>query len=108
MVQRFEIMAGALFIGVGLAGMPLEPRGIALSLTIAVVLAFTGQRFIGAIAMPATIGMGWLQHGQLRVALLAAGVLVGIFARFAESRPRMATALAAAGAVAGTAVLLFG
>lgn len=108
MTQRAEIAAAALFVGVGLAGMPLEPVKILLSIILCAAIAALGARFIAALAMLATVAVGYLQHGELRIALLVAAVLVGIAARFAQSRPRAATVVAAACAVIGTGFLLFG
>lgn len=108
MTQRAEIAIAALFVGVGLAGMPLEPAKIVLSIVLCAAIAAFGVRFIAALAMLATVAVGYLQHGELRIALLVAAALVGIAARFAQSRPRAATAAAAAGALIGTGFLLFG
>lgn len=108
MTQRAEIAIAALFVGVGLAGMPLEPWRIVLSLVLCAAIASIGGRFIAALAFIATIAIGFLQHHELRVSLLLAGALVGLCARFSESRPRATTTLAFLGALTGTAFLLFG
>ncbi|HEV7180856.1 MAG TPA: hypothetical protein VGN11_13370 [Candidatus Baltobacteraceae bacterium] len=108
MTQRIEIGIGALFLGVGLAGMPLEPWRILLSILVCAVVSVAGGKFIAPLALALTALVGWLQHGELRVTVIAGAALLGIGARYAQSRPKAATALAAAGAIIGTGFLFLG
>ncbi len=108
MTERVEIAVGALFLGVGLAGMPLEPLPILASILLCAVVAVIGGRFIAAGALIATVAVGFLQHHEFRISLLIAAAFVGLFARYAEARPRAATVLAAACAILGVGFLFLG
>lgn len=105
MTQRVEICIASLFVGVGLAGMPLEPWWILVSIVLCLIVAMVSGRFIAALALLTTLAVGWLQHHEFRVSLLIGAAVVGICARFAQSRPKIATTLAVAGVVAGFASL---
>ena len=107
MNERVEICIAALFVGVGLAGMPLEPLWILVSIVLCGIVAVVSGRFIAALALLTTLAVGWLQHHELRISLFAGAAIVGLCARFAQSRPKAATTLAVAGVVAGFAALFF-
>jgi len=103
--QRVEICIAALFAGVGLAGMPLQPLWILVSILLCAVVAVVSARFIAALALLTTLAVGWLQHHEFRISLLIGAAIVGICARIAQSRPKIATTLAVAGVVVGFASL---
>ena len=107
MTERIEICIAALFIGVGLAGLPLQPWSILLSIVLCAIVAAVGGRFIAALALLATLAVGWLQHHEFRVSFFVGAAIVGLCARFAQSRPKAATTLAVASVVAGFAALFF-
>lgn len=107
MTAAAEIAVATFFLAVGAAGPPLEPLRILLAAVVCAAVWRAG-RFVGAIAMAATILAGWLQHGELRLSLLATGTALGAAAHFLYRRPRAATALMAIGAIAGLGLLFFG
>ena len=106
-VARIEIAIAAFFLAIGCAGPPLEALRMVYALLICAVIVRAG-RFVGAIAMVATGIAGWLQHGQLRLTLLASATLLGIIAHVTRTHPQRASAIAAIGAVVGLALLFFG
>ena len=104
---QLEIAVGTFFLAVGLAGPPLEPLRILAALALA-VLVWRSGKFVGGVAMLATIVGGYAQHQQLRVSVLIAGAIMGVAAHMLYKRPRAATVLMALSAVAGTAFLFLG
>jgi hypothetical protein len=107
MTARVEIAIAAFFLAVGTAGPPLEPLRILGALVVCAAVAL-GTRFMAAIALVAVVLAGWLQHGQLRLTLLAAAALLGIVVRFWGSSPRAATVICAVSAATGLAWLFLG
>ncbi len=107
LTPQVEIAFGTVFLMIGLAGPPLEGWRILIALVLATIVARSGK-FVGGVAMLATIVGGYAQHQELRVALLVGAALVGVASHFGYRRPRAATTIAAASAVAGTAWLFFG
>ena len=100
-----KIAIAVFFLGVGLAGPPLQPLSIFAALLICAALGTIGGRYVAAMALAALVAVGFLQHHTFRVIVLAGAAIVGLAARYAEARPRAATMLAAAGAIVGTAFL---
>ena len=106
-LARLELAGAAFFLGVGLAGLPLEPLRLLAALLVCGAIVYSGK-FIAAAALVATIAAGWLQHGELRLTLLVAAALLGIAVRFTSTHAKTTTALAAACAVIGAAFLFRG
>jgi hypothetical protein len=104
---QIEIALGTVFLMIGLAGPPLEGWRILIALALAAVVSRSGK-FVGGVAMLATIAGGYAQHQELRVSLLVGGALVGIAAHGLHKRPRAATIIMAMSAVVGTAYLFVG
>ncbi len=107
MSARVEIAIAAFFLAVGVAGPPLEPIRILIALLVCAAGAYSA-RFIAATSFLAVILAGWLQHGQLRIALLICAALLGIAVRLWGSIPRAASIVAAMSALLGTAWLFLG
>ena len=107
MTVRIEIAIATFFLAVGVAGPPLEPLRILGALFVCAAGAYSA-RFIAATSLVAVILAGWLQHGQLRITLLACAALLGIAVRFWGATPRAASIIAAASALVGTAWLFLG
>lgn len=107
MTPQTEIAIAAFFLSIGMAGTPLEALGILLGALVCAVVTRSGK-FVGALAMVATIASGYLQHHQFRVSLLIAGTALGVAAHLLYRRPRATTALMALAAVTGLAFLFFG
>jgi len=104
---RVEIAIAAFFLAIGVAGPPLEPLRIFGALVVCGAVALS-TRFIAATSFIAVILCGWLQHGHLRITLLAAASLLGIAVRFWGRGPRGATIICALCAVTGVAFLFLG
>ena len=104
---HLEIAIGTVFLAVGLAGPPLEPLRILLSLLLALAVWRAGK-FVGAIALLAVVAGGFAQHEHFRIAVLIGAAAIGVAAHFLYRRPRAATVLMATSAVAGTAYLFLG
>ena len=107
MTARIEFAIAAFFLAVGFAGPPLEPLRILGALLLCALIVRSG-RFVAAAALVAVVLGGWLQHGQLRLTLLAAAALLGIAVRFWGAMPRAGSAIAAVAAVSGLAFLFLG
>lgn len=107
MIARFRIPLGAFALAVGIAGPPLEPLRVLAALAICAVTA-ANRRFIAALSLVAIALGGWLQHGQLRLALLAAAVLYAVAIRVTAGLPRASTMLMAIALATGVLWLLLG
>ncbi|HVA29251.1 MAG TPA: hypothetical protein VNF68_13805 [Candidatus Baltobacteraceae bacterium] len=107
MSARIEIAIAAFFLAVGVAGPPLEPVRILVALLVCAAGAYNA-RFMAATSFLAVILAGWLQHGQLRLALLACAALLGIAVRLWGTMPRAVSIIAAASALLGMAWLFLG
>jgi hypothetical protein len=104
---HLEIAIGTVFLAVGLAGPPLEPLRILLSLLLAVMVWRAGK-FVGALSLLAVVAGGFAQHEHFRIAVLIGAAAIGVTAHFFHKRPRVATIVMAVSAVAGTAYLFLG
>jgi hypothetical protein len=107
MSESMKISVAALFLCVGVAGLPLEPLRILAAIAVCSAV-LVSRRFAAALSLVAVILGGWLQHGQFRLGLLAAAALLGIAVRFWGPNPRAATAIMAISAVTATAWLVLG
>ncbi len=107
MTPQIEISIAAFFLAVGMAGTPLEAIGIFAAAVICALVTRSGK-FVGALAMVATIAGGYLQHHEFRLSLLIAATALGVAAHLLYRRPRATTALMALSAVTGLAFLFFG
>ena len=107
LTPQIEIALGTVFLMIGLAGPPLEGWRILIALALAALVSRSGK-FVGGVAMLATIVGGYAQHQNIHLATLVGGGLVGIAAHFGYQRPRVATAIAALSAIAGIAWLFLG
>ncbi len=104
---HIELALGACVLAIGLAGPPLEPlRMIGALAVCASIVAL--PRFAAALALAAPIVAGYLQHGELRLTLLAASALLGIGVWALRGRTTATTALATASAVVGIVFLFLG
>jgi hypothetical protein len=100
MTARIEIAIAALFLAVGVAGPPLEPLRILGAAAICAAIPISGK-YDAAIALVAVVAAGWLQHGEIRLAVLAAAAALGLTVMITRRRPRAASAIAAVSAIAG-------
>ena len=107
MTPQLEIAIGAFFLAVGTAGPPLELPRVLLALVICAALSRTGK-FIGSLALVATIVCAWLQHGQFRLTSLFAAAALGILAHLFYRSGRAATIIMAISALTGLAFLFLG
>ena len=107
LTPQIEIAIGTIFLMIGLAGPPLEGWGIAIALVLAVLVSCSGK-FIGGVALLATVVGGYAQHHELRLALLVGAALVGVAAHLGYRRARVSTAIAAVSAVCAVIWLFLG
>lgn len=106
-LERVATAGAAFFLAVGVAGPPLDAVRVLGALAICAIVALSG-RFIAAGAFVAVLLAGWLQHGHLRLALLAAAAALGIVVRVWGAKPRAAIVIALAATATGTAWLFLG
>jgi hypothetical protein len=101
---RIDVAIAALFLAVGVAGPPLEPLRILAAALLAGGVVAAG-RYYAAVALVAVIAGGWLQHGKVRLALLAVAAILAIATHATRNKPLASGAIAAGSAATGLAFL---